>query len=265
MESAMEIKQLVKEKYGAIAQNNDCSSGDGCCGGTDYSMVGDDYTQLQGYVAEADMSLGCGMPTEFANIQAGQTVLDLGSGAGNDVFVARALVGETGHVIGLDMTEAMIAKANRNKIKLGYENVEFHLGDIENMPIADDTVDVIISNCVLNLVPDKNKAFDEMYRVLKPGGHFCVSDIVLIGDLPAAMQQAAEMYVGCVAGAMQKSDYIRVIYEAGFTGVSLKKERRIDFSDEVMRKYIPDEIVTAYRASGAGIFSVTVYAVKPIV
>src|SRR3989338_2079512 len=180
------IKQTIKEKYGEIAkqskeQNESSCCGAGGCSTVDYAVFSENYNQLEGYVPDADLGLGCGLPTAFALIKKGDTVLDLGSGAGNDCFVARALTGETGKVIGVDMTEVMIAKARENAEKLNFNNVEFRLGDVESLPIGGNRIDVVISNCVLNLVPDKEKAFAEMYRVLKPGGHFSVSDVVLKG------------------------------------------------------------------------------------
>ena len=174
--NSSDLKLIVKEKYGEIASQSkgknesSCCGATGCCSSVDYSIFSENYSQLEGYNPDADLGLGCGIPTEFARITKGNTVIDLGSGAGNDCFVARALVGESGNVIGIDMTEAMIEKARANAQKLGFTNVEFRLGDIENMPVSDSTADVIISNCVLNLVPDKEKAFGEIFRVLKPGG-----------------------------------------------------------------------------------------------
>ncbi len=194
----------------------------------------DEYNNLDGYVADADLGLGCGLPTEYAGIKKGDTVVDLGSGAGNDVFVARAIVGDEGKVIGLDMTEEMIEKANLNKAKLGFKNVEFHLGDIEQMPFENNIADVVVSNCVLNLVPDKRKAFSEIYRVLKPGAHFCVSDIVIKGELPAGLKKSAEMYAGCVAGALQQDDYLGIIKETGFRNVEVKKTKVIELPDDVL-------------------------------
>jgi SAM-dependent methyltransferase len=218
-------------------------------------MVGDAYDNVEGYVADADLSLGCGLPTEYANLQPGQTVLDLGSGAGLDAFVARRIVGETGHVLGVDMTPEMIDKARDNAQKLGYDNVTFHQGDIEALPLDDATVDVIISNCVLNLVPDKQAAFAEMHRVLRPGGHFCVSDIVYEGELPEAVKRSAELYVGCVAGAMQRSDYLDTLRAAGFANVRVVKEKVIDIPDEVLQ---PEERA-ALRTLDVEVQSITVY------
>ncbi len=270
MKDADELKSIVKQKYGEIAQKSleelDGSTccGTQCCGGEphDLTCFNDDYTKLKGYNKDADLKLGCGVPTEVAAIKSGDTVLDLGSGAGNDAFVARALVGERGKVIGVDMTEAMIAKAQKNTSVLGYTNVEFRLGDIENMPVQADSVDVVISNCVLNLVPNKKKAFSEIYRVLKPGGHFSVSDIVLAQELPAGLQQAAEMYAGCVSGAIQRKEYLQVIEETGFQDIQVKVEKPIRLPQEVLSKYLSPNEVEDFTKKGAAILSITVYGEK---
>lgn len=267
MENSNQIKEIVKNKYAQIAVlNSDC--GPSCCGtGSaktfDDSIMGDDYSNLDGYYKEADLGLGCGLPTEYAGIKQGNTVLDLGSGAGNDVFIARRIVGVEGKVIGLDFTDEMIAKARQNSNKLGYNNVEFRKGDIEQMPVEDNTIDVVISNCVLNLVPDKNKAFSEMFRVLKHNAHFCVSDIVLDGELPENLRNAAAMYTGCVAGAMQKEDYLSVITNSGFDNVLIAKEKIIGMPDEILLNYISEEELNQYKSLGTKILSVTVIATKP--
>ncbi len=261
-----ELKSIVKEKYGEIAQQGrsaaSCCASTSCCSTTDFTFS-DDYSKKDGYVAEADLGLGCGIPTDVAKIKSGDTVLDLGSGAGNDVFVARSFVGETGRVIGIDMTPEMIERAEKNKGKLGYTNVEFRLGDIEQMPVESNSIDVAVSNCVLNLVPDKRKAFAELFRVLTPGGHFAVSDIVLVGDLPPAVKRAAEMYAGCVSGALQKEEYLTIIRKAGFQDVEVKKEKRLDLTDDLLLAYISKSEIEGYRRSGAGVLSITVYAEKP--
>jgi ubiquinone/menaquinone biosynthesis C-methylase UbiE len=206
--------------------------------------------------------LGCGIPTEFAQINKGDIILDLGSGAGNDCFVARALTGETGKVIGVDMTEVMIAKARENAEKLNFNNVEFRLGDIESLPIGGNRIDVVISNCVLNLVPDKEKAFAEMYRVLKSGGHFSVSDVVLKGNLPANLKNDAEMYAGCVSGAIQLNDYMNIIQQTGFTSISIQKEKPVVLPNEILSKYLSSQEIEQYKLGEFGIFSVTVYGQK---
>jgi SAM-dependent methyltransferase len=224
--------------------------------------MSDDYSCVEGYVPDADLYLGCGMPTEYAALNEGDYVLDLGSGAGNDVFIARRSVGERGKVIGLDMTQEMIDKARQNCDKLGYNNVEFRLGEIEKMPVGGNIIDVVISNCVLNLVPNKQKAFCEIFRVLKPGGHFCISDIVLKGELPAGLQPAAEMYAGCVTGAIQMEDYLSIIEKTGFTNIKVYKEKSIVLPDDLLLNYMSDDELQNYRNSGAAIISITVYAEK---
>ena len=198
MPTENELKELVSKKYAEIAdqsrtQNAASCCGASCCSEEVYNLMADDYTQLQGYNPDADLGLGCGLPTEFAKIKKGDTVIDLGSGAGNDCFVARAITGETGKVIGIDFTERMIEKARTNAEKLNYHNVEFRFGDIEHMPVSANIADVVVSNCVLNLVPNKFNVLTEVFRVLKPGGHFSISDIVLDGILPAKLKEAAEM------------------------------------------------------------------------
>lgn len=264
-----ELKLIVQEKYGQIAQQSNkqgqssCCGSSGCCGELEFSMIGDEYQNIEGYNSDADLGLGCGVPTEFAQIKKGDTVIDLGSGAGNDCFVARALVGETGKVIGIDMTEAMIEKARENARKLNFANVEFRLGDIEKMPVTANIADVIISNCVLNLVPDKRKAFSEIFRVLKPGGHLSVSDVVLLGKLPEKIEQAATMYAGCISGAMQKDDYLKVIDESGLVNSKVQKEKVIRIPDEILLNYLNQREMDDFKNSSTGIYSVTIYAEKP--
>ena len=269
MDDLKNVKEIVKEKYGEIAKSSSsCCGPSSCCGSTNeivgYTVMNDEYTHLKGYVADADLSLGCGLPTEFAGIKKGDTVIDLGSGAGNDVFVARALVGKEGKVIGVDMTKEMIEKAEQNNSKLGYTNVEFRFGDIEDLPLADNLADVVVSNCVLNLVPDKQKAFSEIYRTLKPGAHFCVSDIVVKGELPTELKKSAEMYAGCVAGAIQQEDYLAIIKEAGFINTEIKKTKVIELPDDVLLQYQDKDQLQRYKSSSVGIFSITVVAEKPI-
>jgi arsenite methyltransferase len=269
MNSEQEIKEMVKEKYGAIAkqskqqnQSSCCGSGRGCSN-VEFSVMSEDYTKLPGYVADADLALGCGLPTEFAQIKLGDTVVDLGSGAGNDCFIVHSIVGETGRVIGIDMTEAMIAKAKANVTKIGLKNVEFRLGDIDNMPIEDNTANVVVSNCVMNLVPNKQKAFAETFRIIKPGGHFSISDIVLQGELPDDLRKEAAMYAGCISGAVQKEEYLRIIKEAGFVNIVVQKDRKIEIPNEILAKFLTIDQLREYKKSHVGIFSVTVYAEKP--
>jgi len=265
---AEDLKLIVKEKYGEIAnkgtlQNqSSCCGSSSCCSGIEYSTFSDNYENLEGFNPDADLGLGCGIPTEFARINKGDTIVDLGSGAGNDCFVARAITGAKGRVIGVDMTEPMIEKARVNVEKLGYENVEFRLGDIENLPIESGTADVVISNCVLNLVPDKQKAFSEIFRILKPGGHLSVSDVVLRGDLPGEIKRAAEMYAGCVSGAIEISHYINLMEEAGLSGIVIQKEKIITIPDETLLNYLDQTGLKRFKSSDSGIFSITVYAEK---
>lgn len=269
METPEQLKAMVREKYSAIAlrdqeTNQSSCCGSGCCSTEVYNIMNDDYSTLEGYNPDADLGLGCGLPTQFAQIKKGDIVIDLGSGAGNDCFIARKEAGETGKVIGIDFTPAMIDKARTNAEKLGFNNVEFRQGDIEKIPITANTADVIVSNCVLNLVPDKAGVFREIYRVLKPGGHFSISDIVLMGTLPEKIQQAAEMYAGCVAGAIQKNEYLALIETAGFKNILLQKEKPIIIPDDILNQYLDATEIAAFKTTRAGIVSVTVYAEKPV-
>lgn len=268
METQDLLKEIVRQKYAEIAlqdkeTNESSCCGSSCCSTEVYNIMSDDYTTLEGYNPDADLGLGCGLPTLFAKIKKGDTVIDLGSGAGNDAFIARHETGEEGKVIGIDFTPAMIQKARRNTEVRGFTNVEFREGDIENMPVADNTADVIVSNCVLNLVPNKDGVIKDIFRVLKPGGHFSISDIVLVGNLPKEIQTAAEMYAGCVAGAIQKSDYLDLIKSNGFVNITVQKEKVITVPDDILSQYLSTEQISAFKASGTGIFSVTVYAEKP--
>jgi arsenite methyltransferase len=269
METANELKQVVKEKYGEIAKASKSSGccGPTCCGGSESKIVGytvmkDEYDNLEGYLADADLGLGCGLPTEHAGIKKGDTVVDLGSGAGNDVFVARAIVGDEGKVVGIDMTEEMIEKANINNSKLGYKNVEFKLGDIEQMPLKDNLADVVVSNCVLNLVPDKQKAFAEIFRILKSGAHFCVSDIVIQGEMTGELKKSAEMYAGCVSGALKQDEYLNIIKETGFKNIEIKKSKRIVLPDDILNQYLSADGLKEYKENLKGIFSITVVGYK---
>lgn len=267
---ANELKDIVREKYGAIAVNAVVRGGCSCgCGSTapkfpniDYTIMADEYRDKEGYVESADLGLGCGLPLDYLNLQAGETVLDLGSGAGNDCFIARKFVGETGEVIGLDMTEEMVYLAKQNAQKLGFGNMRFILGEIEDMPVASDSIDAILSNCVLNLVPDKRKAFAEMYRVLKSGGRFTVSDIVLNGELPENIKTAAVMYAGCVAGALRKEDYIEGIAAAGFKDVEIRTSKPITLPDEFLSRFVSGDEFERMKSEKALIESVTIFGRK---
>lgn len=266
--SAEELKATVKEKYSRISEQSTDFNRSSCCGagsgsGEVYNIMTDDYTDVEGYSKDADLGLGCGLPTQFAKIQKGDTVIDLGSGAGNDAFVARHEAGPNGKVLGIDFAEPMITKARKNAEKLGYNNVEFRHGDIENMPVSDNMADVIVSNCVLNLVPDKKAVFSEIFRTLKLGGHFSISDIVLVGDLPDALREDAEMYAGCVSGAIQKEEYLEYIDELGFENIIIQKEKPIVIPDDILSKYLSEEEIQEFNNGGTGIYSITVFAQKP--
>lgn len=261
-------KEIVREKYAQIAENSHSDTNLSCCGpsccgdGVNYTVISESYIKMNGYNPDADLGLGCGIPTEFANIRKGDTVVDLGSGAGNDCFVARALTGSTGRVIGIDMTEPMLEKARNNVSKLGYTNVEFRFGDIEDIPIDSNSTDVLISNCVLNLVPDKVKAFAEIFRILKPGGHLSVSDVVLRGELPEKIKNAAEMYAGCVSGAVDIDLYLNMMKKSGLTNIKLQKDKIISIPDKTLLNYLDHSELKKFKESGYGIYSITVYAEK---
>lgn len=268
MKTEADIKELVRQKYSEIALQDKTSNESSCCGAGGcstevYNIMTDDYSKLEGYNPDADLGLGCGLPTQFAVIKKGDVVIDLGSGAGNDCFVARAETGESGKVIGIDFTEAMIAKARTNAENLGFNNVEFRQGDIENIPVTSNSADVVVSNCVLNLVPNKNNVFKEIFRVLKPGGHFSISDIVLKGELPEKIKNAAEMYAGCVAGAIQKETYLELIQINGFKNLQIQKEKAIIIPDDILINYLNADEIAEFKSGKTGIFSISVFAQKP--
>lgn len=268
MSTEEQLKELVKQKYSEIALQNKETNESSCCGAGGcstevYQIMSEDYNSLEGYNADADLGLGCGLPTQFAKIKKGDVVIDLGSGAGNDAFVARHETGETGKVIGIDFTPAMIEKARQNAESLGFHNVEFRQGDIEKMPVTSDVADVIVSNCVLNLVPNKDAVLKEIFRVLKPGGHFSISDIVLEGELPDNLKSAAEMYAGCVSGAIQKNTYLKLIEANGFQNTKVQKEKIITVPDDILSNYLSAEEIESFKNSALGIYSITVYAEKP--
>ena len=265
---AQDLKLIVKEKYGKIAEQSSneksscCSSS--CCGSeVDYTVFSENYKNKEGYNPDADLNLGCGIPTDYAGIKKGNHVLDLGSGAGNDCFVAGAIVGEEGKVIGLDMTEPMVLKARENCAKLNFKNIEFVLGDIEKMPFSERMFDVVISNCVLNLVPDKSKAFKEIFRVLKPGGHFCVSDVVIKGTLSEKMKKDAEMYAGCVSGASEMTEYLKIIENSGFLNLKVHKQKEISLPESLLSKYNDENELNSFNSGDTGVFSITVSAKRP--
>ena len=267
MKTENDLKEIVKQKYAEIAlqdkeTNQSSCCGSGCCSDEVYNIMSEDYQHLEGYNPDADLGLGCGLPTQFAKIKKGDVVIDLGSGAGNDAFIARHETGETGKVIGIDFTPAMIEKARNNAEFRAFNNVEFRQGDIEKMPVTSNVADVIVSNCVLNLVPNKNNVFKEIFRVLKPGGHFSISDIVLVGQLPTGIKNVAEMYAGCVSGAIQKQAYLELIKNNGFTNIMIQKEKAIIIPDDILQNYLSENEIAAFKNSGTGIFSITVYAEK---
>ena len=269
MQTDNDLKDIVRQKYSEIALQNKETNESSCCGASGcstevYNIMSEDYTELEGYNAAADLGLGCGLPTQFAKIKMGDTVIDLGSGAGNDCFIARREAGENGKIIGIDFTPAMIEKARTNADNLGFNNVEFRQGDIEKMPVTANIADVVVSNCVLNLVPNKQEVFKEIFRVLKPGGHFSISDVVLVGELPDGLKKDAEMYAGCVAGAIQKPDYLQLIISAGFTEILIQKEKIITVPDDILKNYLSPDDLAQFKNGDTGIFSITVYAEKPL-
>lgn len=243
MKTDVEIKNDVKEKYAEIAKGqittiatkaSSCGSGSSsCCGTGSDSLVqmSLDYhpDDLSSIPDGADLGLGCGVPTAFADLKKGYTVLDLGSGAGIDVFIAARRIGVTGKAIGVDMTDAMVEKARINAKKINAINVEFRLGEIEALPVENNSVDRVISNCVINLVPNKTKAFQEIYRVLKSGGKFTVSDIVVDGAISPVERENAALWAGCISGAIDRKEYIAVIKHAGFTNVEIVSEKNYDY------------------------------------
>jgi arsenite methyltransferase len=225
-----QIKKIVRQKYGELArtERSCCAPGDtavSCCSPDSVSKeIGYKDDDLEAVPQGANLGLGCGNPVAIASLKQGETVLDLGSGAGFDCFLAANRVGEKGRVIGVDMTSEMIEKARQNAKKGSYENVEFRLGEIENLPAADNSIDVVISNCVINLAPDKRRVFKEAFRVLRPGGRFMISDLVLTRELPSAVKESVEAYVGCIAGAVKKEEYLEAIRAAGFREIETVHE-----------------------------------------
>ena len=264
-----ELKKLVLEKYDRIGQtvksgsDQNAGCGTGCCDTVNFEVFADDYSSIEGYNADADLGLGCGLPTEHAKIKPSDIVVDLGSGAGNDCFVARQLTGESGKVIGIDFSPTMIERARINADKLGFENVEFYQGDIEEMPLDDNVADVVVSNCVMNLVPDKERAFSETFRILKAGGHFSISDVVTVGELPPGVKKDAELFAGCVSGATDLDKYLEIVKSAGFQNLNIQKKREINVPDEVLEKTLSSDEIEELKSSGVGIYSITLYAEKP--
>ena len=224
--------------------------------------MSEDYSKLQGYEPDADLGAGCGLPTQYAAIKSGDTVVDLGSGAGNDCFIARSEVGDSGRVIGIDFSPEMIAKAWTNNAKRGYSNIEFLEADIEDMPLEDNSADVVVSNCVLNLLPKKDKIFKEVYRILKPGGRICVSDVVLNGVFPKEFTDNAAMYAGCISSAIQREAYLQEIRNARFESVTVERTKTIKIPDNVLYEHLDESIIQQYKTGNVGIYSITVTGKK---
>jgi ubiquinone/menaquinone biosynthesis C-methylase UbiE len=272
-----EIKKVVRKSYAEIAkqQSSCCAPVDSCCGSKDLAQ---DISKKIGYSEEdiktvpegANLGLGCGNPVALASLKEGETVLDLGSGAGFDCFLAADKVGKKGRVIGIDMTPEMVEKARENAEKGKYENVEFRLGEIEHLPAADSSVDIIISNCVINLAPDKNNVFMEAFRVLKPGGRLMISDIVLLKELPDSIKSSIQAYVGCVSGAVMKDKYIGAIKEAGFKEVRIIDETSFPYesleNDPTTKAIIENSNISPEEAKEAvsSVISINIYGIKPL-
>ena len=264
-------KELVKQRYSELAlQSNELTKEQPCCCGTTpvapskktFTIMSEDYSQLKGYEKDADLGVGCGLPTQYAGIKSGNTVVDLGSGAGNDCFIARAEVGESGQVIGIDFSPQMIEKARNNAAKRDYTNVKFLEGDIEQMPLPENTADVVVSNCVLNLLPEKNKIFKEVHRVLKPGGHFCISDVVLEGHFPKEFTDNASLYAVCIASNIKKKDYMAEIEKANFKSITTQRTKTVEIPDDVLEEHLCTETIEKYKSGSVGIYSITVTGVK---
>ncbi len=265
------IHETVREGYSRVAERG---CGCGCSCGADpgeiSGKIGYTTDEMEGVPPGANLGLGCGNPVALANLAPGETVLDLGSGAGFDAFLAARAVGESGRVIGVDMTPAMLAKARENARTGGYGNVEFRLGEIEHLPVADASVDVVISNCVINLSPEKGQVFLEAFRVLKPGGRLMISDMVMVGDLPERVRSSVAAYVGCIAGAVSRERYLALVRRAGFSGVEVVEETPFPVScmanDPTARTVFGDITLTPeeLRATESAIASVRVRAVRPI-
>jgi len=261
------MKDIVKKVYGSIAKRKKktCCGTGGLCGPKvhDVSLkIGYSDEDLSSVPAEADMGLGCGNPVALATLKQGETVVDLGSGGGLDAFMAAKKVGSKGRVIGIDMTEGMIEKAKENAAKSGFSNVEFMLGDIENMPLDNGIADCVISNCVINLSEDKQNVFNEAFRVLKPGGRLMVSDMVLNRDLPEMIARSARMYAGCVAGALKKKDYLDKIRKAGFSGIEIIKEDPVRFTDYLGSDKVVSNMIAGMPKEDIDLIDTTVVSVK---
>jgi SAM-dependent methyltransferase len=271
-----EIKKVVREGYAKIAKQGSpcCAPVNSCCGSTDLAQnlsksIGYTEEELKAVPEGANLGLGCGNPVALASLREGETVLDLGSGAGLDSFLAASKVGKKGRVIGVDMTPEMIDKARENARKGNYTNVEFRLGEIENLPVADNSVDVVISNCVINLVPDKRRVFKEVFRALKPGGRLMVSDIVLLKELPDVIKNSVEAYIGCLSGAMMRDEYIGAIKAAGFHDVRIVDETSFPIecmaNDPTAKAVIENLKIPPQKVEevASSVISIKVYGIKP--
>ena len=274
-----EIKKVVREGYAQIAKHNNscCAPANSCCGGADLAQnmskkIGYTDGELQAVPEGANLGLGCGNPVALASLREGETVLDLGSGAGLDCFLAANKVGKNGKVIGVDMTQEMIEKAKENARKGRYANVEFKLGEIENLPVASNSVDVIISNCVINLSTDKKSVFMEAFRVLKPGGRLMISDLVLLKALPDFIKNSIEAYVGCISGAIMKDEYVKAIKVAGFHKVKIVDETSFPIEGIVSSQTakaiienlrIPSEKLKELKDIANSVVSIKVHGIKP--
>jgi len=271
------IKKIVRDGYAkALSQSTSCCPKKSCCGGIDRAKdiskkVGYSDSEMNAVPEGANLGFGCGNPVALASLKEGDVVLDLGSGAGFDAFLAAQRVGKTGRVIGVDMTPEMIEKASANAKKGNYSNVEFRLGEIEKLPVEDNSVDVIISNCVINLSPDKESVFKEAFRVLRPGGRLMVSDLVLTRDLPAANKESVEAYVGCLAGAIMKEEYISDIKKAGFKDIKIMGQ--VNYPVEAMANDITARVVKNnpsltkenLKEIEDAVASIKIHAVKPLI
>lgn len=262
--------KIVRKRYGKIAKTKQdpCSCGCGCGTSSTSQQIGYSKTELSSVPQGADLNLGCGNPIALAFLKEGETLIDLGSGGGLDCFLAAKKVGENGKVIGVDMTPEMLERARGNCKKGGYKNVEFRLGEIENMPVADNTADIIISNCVINLSPDKQRVFQEAFRVLKPKGRLMISDMVLLKDLPEKVKNSVLAYVGCVSGADLKEEYLGKIRQAGFRQVTVVEENHLPEmiqQEPDVQAYIKQEKLTKQEVAeiSNAIVSIKVSAIKP--
>lgn len=265
-----DLKELVRQRYNELALSDQAP--ESCCcnpmapaapSGKVFTLMSEDYSQLKGYEPDADLGVGCGLPTQYARIQKGDTVVDLGSGAGNDCFIAREETGAEGQVFGIDFAPQMLARARANAARRGFTNIEFLEGDIENMPLPGKTADVVVSNCVLNLLPRKDRIFNEICRVLKPGGHFCISDVVLDGTFPKEFTDNAALYAGCIASAIQREEYLGEIEKAGFSDIKVERTKTVSIPDEVLQEHLDEAILAKYKAGNVGIYSITVTGKRP--